>query len=402
MPTLNRDDSAEQIPFIGEDESGNGYVDRVPVKIYGPNGNVISSTNKFPVKAVDIESKLDTIINDGVPTSGSIPSDFTKAPGGKNLLAGDSSAGFYGFVQPSEFGDLTDNPVESQTFNGDNLALALGLSAGTSQYSDIAWIKRNFNGKISFTPVKTIRYATSWNAIYNTGAMYGDDSVGTLPPNGRAGLELEIVADGIVGTDFTTADAIIASDGETLTIAGSVGSDGTYNIITVTNTKITLDATLTPEAAGNNDLRIWNPADEVTQDAIVTIDGLQYRVRLMRGGGNDPVDSYTDVDKGSIGDANEWNSLILPLHQRASDGSWIYPNYAPASVDDWTVGLTDENLITHSDFGNGSYSWCQEARNDIETYRRVFRGTYGASYLSAYPSWNTGSPYGWRPVLELV
>ena len=352
-------------------------------------------------KLTELENEVLSNLSRLAPSSP--PSDFTTAPGGKVLLAGDSSAGFYGFVQPSDFGGITDNPVGSQTFGGDNLALALGISQGTSQYSDVAWMKFNFGGKILFTPVKTLRYTITWNTIYNAGAVYGDDSVGILPPNGRAGLELEIIADGIVGTDFTSeADAIIASNGETLTIAGSASNDGTYDIITVTNTKITLNATLTPEAAGNNDIRIWNPTDEVTQDAMVTVNGLQYRVRLMHGAGDDPVDFYGDVDRGSLGDANEWNRLMLPLHQRASDGSWLYPIYAPASVDDWTVGLTDENLMTHDDFGSGSYSWCQETRNSIETYRRVIRGYLGVAHLSAYDSWITYPISGWRPVLELV
>ena len=355
------------------------------------------------IAAPSTEAKQDEIISNlSRLAPSSPPSDFTEAPGGKVLLAGNSSAGFYGFVQPSEFGDLTDNPVESQTFNGDNLALALGLSEGTSQYSDVSWMKFSFGGKLLFVPVKTIRFGTSWNAIYDVGAVYGDDSVGTLPSNGRAGLELEIVADGIVGTDFTIAYAIIAGDGETLTIAGSASNDGTYNITTVTNTKITLNATLTPEAAGNNDLRIWNPADEVTQDATVSAGGLEYRTRLMHGAGNDPVDSYADVDLGSLGVANEWNRLILPLHQRASDGNWSHPEYAPASVDDWTVGLTDENLMTHNDFGSGSFSWCQEARTDTETYRRVYRGYIGASLLGAFSSRETNSLGGFRPGLELA
>ena len=94
--------------------------------------------------------------------------------------------------------------------------------------------------------------------------------------------------------------------------------------------------------------------------------------------------------------------MILPLHERASDGSWEQPNYAPASVDDWTVGLTDENLITHSDFGAGSYSWCQEAKNDTETYQHIVRGGYGASRLAADSSWVVNSPLGFHPVLELV
>ena len=374
--------------------------DKTLQRIFNDILNTAGDAFKSEQSESDVTDEIISNLSRLAPSSP--PSDFTEAPGGKVLLAGDSSAGFYGFVQPSDFGDLTDNPVESQDFSGVNLALALGLSEGTSQYSDVAWMKFSFGGKILFVPVKTLRYGTSWNAIYDVGAIYGDDSVGTLPPNGRAGLELEIVSDGVIGTDFTEASAIIATSGDTLTIAGSASNNGAYNITTVTNTKITLDATLTPEAAGNNNLRIWNPTDEVTQNAMVTVSGLQYRVRLMRGVASDPVDSYADINRGSFGDANEWNRLILPLHERASDGNWLFPDYAPTAVDDWTVGLTDENLITHSDFGSGSYSWCQEARNDIETYWRVFRGHDGVSGLSAAGSWRTPSVYGFRPVLELI
>ena len=350
-----------------------------------------------------IEKQQETITELSRLAPSSPPSDFTEAPGGKVLLAGDSEAGFYGFLQPSEFGEIEDNPEGSKTFNGDNLALALGISQGTSQYSDISWMKFSWNGKILFVPVKTLRYSISWNTIYEAGAVYGDDSVGTLPPNGRAGLELAIISDGVTGTDFTDeASAIIATSGETLTIAGSASNDGTYDVTGVTNTKITLDATLTPESSGNNDLRIWNPLDEVTQDAIETIGGLQYRIRLMRGAANDPVDSYVDSDRGSRGDENEWNRLILPLHERAKDDSWNYTEYAPESVDDWTVGLTDENMMTLHDYGSGSRSWCQEVRNDSDTYRRVDRGGYGVSSLSAPYSWSTVSNLGWRPVLELA
>src|SRR5699024_12338882 len=66
-------------------------------------------------------------------------------------------SGFYGFVQPSEFGLLTDNTDGQQDFNGANLALAVGLAQGTAQYSDTAWMKFSRNGEIVFVPVKPIR-----------------------------------------------------------------------------------------------------------------------------------------------------------------------------------------------------------------------------------------------------
>ena len=328
----------------------------------------------------------------------------------KKLFAGNSKAGFYGFVQPSDFGEIEDNPEGSKTFNGDNLALAVGISQGTSQYSDISWMKFSWNGKILFVPVKTLRYSISWNAIYNAGAVYGDDSVGICPPNGRVGTELSVQAsDNSININTATDDgflrsnAVLGEAGDTIVLTGFGDNDGEHVIDSITDTKIIITSASTlVDFAGTNDSRIWNKADEVTQDAIETIGGLQYRIRLMRGTANDPLDSYADADRGSLGDANEWNGLMLPLHERAKDGSWEYPDYAPASVEDWTVGLTDENMMTHTDYGSGSRSWCQEVRNDSETYRRVFRGYYGVSFLITSYSWITGSYRGWRPVLELA
>ena len=328
----------------------------------------------------------------------------------KKLFAGNSKAGFYGFVQPSDFGEIEDNPEGSKTFNGDNLALAVGISQGTSQFSDTSWMKFSWNGKILFVPVKTLRYSISWNAIYNAGAVYGDDSVGICPPNGRVGTELSVQASDnsinintAIDDGFLRSGAVLGEAGDTVTLAGFGDNDGDHVIDSITDEKIVITSASTlVDFAGTNDSRIWNKADEVTQDATVTIDGKDYRVRLIKGAGNDPVDSYADSDIGSIGDNNEWHRLIPPLHERAKDDNWNYTSYAPETVEDWTVGLTDENILTHYDYGAGSRTWAQEVRNDTETYRRVSRGHGGVSYLAAYYSWLTYSYIGWRPVLEIV
>ena len=361
-------------------------------------------------KLATIEKQNQTITQLSRLAPSSPPSDFTKAPGGKVLLKGNSEAGFYGFLQPEEFGLIENNPSGSQEFDGDNLALALGISQGTSQFSDTAWMKFSSYGKILFRPVKTIRRSISWNAIYNAGAVYGDDSVGICPPNGRVGAELSIdETDNSINIDTATDDgflrssAVLASAGDTIVLAGFGDNDGEHEIESITDTKIIVTSASTlVDFSGTNDSRIWNKDDEVAQNAIETIGGLQYRIRLMKGAANDPVDSYSESDRGSRGDANEWNRLILPLHERAKDGNWNYPAYAPENVDDWGVGLTDENMMTHNQFGNGSYHWCQEVRNDTQTYRRVVRGYLGASYLYAFGSWITGSYRGWSPVLELL
>lgn len=261
--------------------------------------------------------------------------DFTGSPGSKSLIAGDLEAGFYGFVQPHEFGE-----IGGKDFNGKNLASEVGISQGTLQFSETPWLKFSWKRKVLFTPLKTIRRSISWDHIYQAGAVYG---------------------------------------------TGSTISDGEQNMLETDY--------------------YYSEDDRVSQNAKVTIDGLEYVVRLFKGAGNDPTDSYDDNDRGSAGSNNEWNKLILPLHEEAPN-SFRYNHYADAPTEDWKVGLTDEVLQTHRDYGNGSYSWCQETidivhSDDDELRRRVFRGNNGASYLSAYPSSHMVTHRGWRPVLEL-
>src|SRR5699024_11311450 len=54
-------------------------------------------------------------------------------------------SGFYGFVQPSEFGLLTDNTDGQQDFNGANLALAVGLAQGTRSEEHTSELQSRFD-----------------------------------------------------------------------------------------------------------------------------------------------------------------------------------------------------------------------------------------------------------------
>ena len=130
-------------------------------------------------------------------------------------------------------------------------------------------------------------------------------------------------------------------------------------------------------------------------------DGVEYRVELMQGASNDPLDSYADSDNDSVGADNEWNAIILPLHERAKLQDWTYPQYA-GTTEYWGTDLTDEDLRTHNKFGVGSYTWCQEVRDDSETFRRVYRGYVGASFSSADTSLNANSRFVWRPVIKVI
>ncbi len=340
--------------------------------------------------------------------------EYPESPGPDILLAGDRHAGFYGFVHPEEMGEIEDNPEGSKEFSGANIRLALGGLQGTTQFSDTPWMKFSSNGRIIYVPVKPFVRSISWNVIYEAGAVYGDDSIGTLPPNGRCGEELDI--DGTdnsinISTDpddgFLRDDAVLCSAGDTIVLAGwdESNNNGEFTVLggedEPTDTKIKVDGDLTTES-GVRVSRIWNKDDEVTQNAQLTIGGLDYRVRLLRGAADDPTNSYGDSDRGSRGEANEWNLLMLPIHFRSLLGNWRYNSYAPEDVPNWEIGLSDEDLITHHTFGSGSYTWCQEARDDTQTYRRVRRGGAGGSDLHAFSTGSTASAHGFRPGLQLV
>lgn len=344
--------------------------------------------------------------------------DLTNSPGPKTLIKGDSQAGFYGFVQPVEMGLITTNPEANRAYSGANLALALGLSSGTSFNPNVPLMKFHYKGKVLFIPLTGYRHSVPWDNIYSAGIAYDTTDEGFLPPTGRVGTNLNIdgtdnsincttqrfLGDKSAGQDY--ADTVGAV-GDTLVLKGwSETNNKTVTIVSITDTKIVVSgATLVTEAGGKKS-RFYNNAKKVTQGKTVVIGDKTYKVYLMKGAGTNPTDSYVDADRGAAGLDNMWNKLILPLHEHAKLGNWNYPAYAvdEAGVKitlDWGVGLTDENLRTHYDYGAGSYTWCQEVL-DNAGWRRVLRGNLGASTLYGGNSWYVNGSGCWRPVLEAL
>lgn len=91
--------------------------------------------------------------------------DLTGSPGPKALRGGNLQAGFYGEVPASDF------------ITGDELARRIGLTAGTSQYSNEPWLKFSYLGKIEFAAKKTFRHSISWNDINAANAVFGNRTI---------------------------------------------------------------------------------------------------------------------------------------------------------------------------------------------------------------------------------
>jgi len=244
------------------------------------------------------------------------------------------------------------------------------------------------------------------------GAVNASGDEGTLPPEGRLGTELTTdAADNSINTTghflgnkssamdyYDTVGAV----GDTIVLDGwaNVDNNGDFVIDSITDTKIVVSGGVLVSEVGDRTNRLYPKSNVVTQNTFINLKGFDFNVRLFSGASNDPLNSYADADRDAVGDMSEWNNIILPLHERAISQNWNYPNYA-GTTENWRIYLSDEDLMTHNQFGTGAYSWCQEVHNDTQTFRRVVRGYIGASYLGAYYSWVTYSRFGWRPVLQL-
>jgi len=100
--------------------------------------NVSNAVNTNLVGAVS-----DNMLSELKKISGSFGAeDLWDTPGNQKLVEGDKDAGFFGFVTAADF------------INGDDLAVAIGLSTGVSQFSDTPWLKYMWKGKVCFTPLK--------------------------------------------------------------------------------------------------------------------------------------------------------------------------------------------------------------------------------------------------------
>ena len=97
----------------------------------------------------------------------SLPTEYGNGPGPQTLIAGNSTAGFYGEVDPTEL------------ITYDGLASLIGLTAGTSVNNDESkWLKFSLDGSILYVMMKTGRRSVSWNSINARNAVYGGLEVG--------------------------------------------------------------------------------------------------------------------------------------------------------------------------------------------------------------------------------
>jgi len=130
----------------------------------------------------------------------------------------------------------------------------------------------------------------------------------------------------------------------------------------------------------------------VVQNTRVTIGGLQYRVRLIRGSQADPgTRSTIDDDPGHIG--SEWNRLFYPISVITKvPNNQQGPKFMESPYTAVQLGFNSST---------GSMTVCMETTDGTLTQVvvRGFAAVTGSTYGNKSGMNDRG---GWRPVLELV
>lgn len=135
-------------------------------------------------------------------------------------------------------------------------------------------------------------------------------------------------------------------------------------------------------------------AQSLVTGKTITIDGQEYKCRLLTGGNN--YRSGSDAYSGGSPATNEWDRFIT--REEVITG---LP--APVSSDlDSNTNETDR-VSAHNQFWNWGYfySWCQEVYTGNTSSRSV-RGYSSARYYVYSTSSTRFVYYGWRPVLEVL
>lgn len=135
----------------------------------------------------------------------------------------------------------------------------------------------------------------------------------------------------------------------------------------------------------------WQDLDQVGYvfGTEVTIDGRQYRCRLLTGGDTPHENPYL----GATG-PNEWDALV----------GGIASNAPKPEATDSAIPLSPDHLISqHNSFWNwfGAVSWTAEPVAS-RANGRVCRGYHGPTYFYVNTVDHRHEDIGWRPVLEEV
>jgi len=150
---------------------------------------------------------------------------------------------------------------------------------------------------------------------------------------------------------------------------------------------------------GTGDNGLYPGGGNRLQDANISVDGFSLDVTLLKGANTDPAIYTSNGYDMDYTHTSEWNRLMYPIHSGVHTNS-SNPSTPSVPYAQWAT-YSDEDLLVHGNFGNGSYCWAQETQN-TDPARRFSRGYFGVTNVSRYTSTFATSYLGWRPALRLI
>ena len=138
---------------------------------------------------------------------------------------------------------------------------------------------------------------------------------------------------------------------------------------------------------GTDDYGLVPTRTPTNQIRVVSKNGFNYKVRLIRGSSIDPHNEAAGTNL-VITQGSEWNELMYRVSSANPNGT--SENFAMYSEAQLNISM-----------GTGAYTWCQE-QFSVGSTSRVIRGNNFVGFINNYTSSNKNTCWGWRPILELI
>lgn len=195
----------------------------------------------------------------------------------------------------------------------------------------------------------------------------------------------------VSASDFITGDSLASLIG--LTAGVSQYSDAGWLHVGLDGTELLIAKRPLRRSLYWSDI---NSVNSIFGNRIVTINGQDYKIRLLKGANSNPPLLDLQGFDVEVSHGSEWNRILY----RLSDNNFRNSLNSKASEEPFInlANYTETDLALDNNVATGSACYCQERYNNLAIYR-------GYNGVSRYWRWATGSNptnYGWRPVLEKV
>lgn len=373
--------------------------DKLKDKVSVVDGKELS-TNDF----TDVDKQKLDAIEDGaqknrVNSVNGMTGDVTIKAGGGNI---DLS----GYAKTSDIktklSEMTEDSTHRTVTDEDKTKWNRKLSTVSGQ--DISRAKaKGYDSASSWQLVSNSRDLEDWIGDFDKRTRelkqlidknYDDTTAAPGRKSLRAGNELAGFFGTVSSSQFISGDELARKIG--LTAGSSINSDTPWLKFIYLN-KIEF-IPLKP-IRGNVSWDDINSINCVFGSKIINIDGINYKVRLIKGK-SEGQQNDSSSSQGSIVLGSEWNKLLFPIHANSVTKNWksAYNVENNGNIVSWRINYDNNDLGSNN--SSGARCWCQELGSSGTT--RLCRGYEDISTTSNGVPGDAYADRGWRPCLEVV